>query len=96
MIAGMGIALGFPWHLDSGGKHEIRFGLGLSAGTIRQFSYCEPSEDRLFGERKCVHAQQAFGFLLSPEIYSELLISGERSRWRWWVVSGTVRAISRF
>ena len=69
MIAGMGVALGFPWHLDSGGTHEIRFGLGLGAGMIRQFNYCEPGEDSQFGGRKCVHAQQAFGFLLSPEIY---------------------------
>lgn len=69
IVAGMGVALGFPWHLDSGGKHEIRFGLGLGAGMIRQFSYCEPDEDVQFGGRKCVHVQQAFGFLLSPEIY---------------------------
>ena len=69
MIAGMGIAMGFPWHIDIQGKHEIRFGLGLGAGMIQQFSYCEPSEDSLFGGRSCVHAQQAFGFLLSPEIY---------------------------
>ena len=67
LATGMGVALGVPWHLGAGGRHELRFGLGISGGMIREGASCEDSPDG-FG-RVCEYRQQTLGVILSPEVY---------------------------
>lgn len=69
-FSGIGIGLGFPWHLDFNGKHEIRIGTGIGSGIVSQYNYCEEANaDGLLPQEYCYYRQQGFGLIFTPEIY---------------------------
>lgn len=57
-------------HLGISNRYEIRFGLGITTGTLLNHAICsiESNDQSPLPTETCVYNNQAFGFILSPEI----------------------------